>query len=246
MPQPTQHPHTPPTLPPLLTLASSTPLTLPSTPPNLSTPTSPPTTPTLASPPTTPTLASLPTTPTLASPPTTPTPTSPTVGEQQDTPMTTLAEVGIDLLMVMETRIPDLFDPEITEILKKPYLERVRFANLEMVHKILQAPPLEEDKCPLVTLERRLLHLRRVLGLLLLVLPQSLHELTEALWNDDLQNNFFRQESEKNILDVSSCRECYIKDPLGVCRQVFYCKFGADVSRRTMPSSPDILSILNG
>lgn len=76
------------------------------------------------------------------------------------------------------------------------YRARLQFANHEMVDKLLQqeslTPSYLPGECPMRYYERRNNLLKRLVGLLLLALPQSLQELEEAAWDDDLENNFFR------------------------------------------------------
>nr|XP_053632132.1 uncharacterized protein LOC128688350 [Cherax quadricarinatus] len=155
--------------------------------------------------------------------------------------MTTLAELDSDLTVILETWLPSVMDQDIMKMLNQSYLDRMKFANKEMVNNILQMQPVQGGGCPLVRHQRRLQFIKRVLGVLLLVLPQSFHQLIDAISDEELQNNFFRQDTEKNILDVTGCRECYTRDAKGVCRELFFCKRGEDVSSRA-----SLLELLNG
>lgn len=150
---------------------------------------------------------------------------------------------------LMEVYLPHTLDEEMKTHLRKPYLERLRFVNHEMVDKVLQTPleepPHQEGQlCPLTTHQLRLSNLRRKVSLLLLSLPQSVMEIQEVIHDVELDNYFFRTEG-KNILDVTECRQCYAKDALGKCRELFFCKSGRTVSNMDRVSLEDLLRQFN-
>ncbi|XP_027219619.2 mucin-3A isoform X2 [Penaeus vannamei] len=158
-----------------------------------------------------------------------------------------LQEMEKELSDLLREQIALLLTDDIAETLYMSYRARLQFANHEMVDKLLQqeslTPSYLPGECPMRYYERRNNLLKRLVGLLLLALPQSLQELEEAAWDDDLENNFFRP-GEKNILDVPECRECYTKDSLGNCREIFFCKAGSSADVRTGLSPEDLKRLL--
>ncbi|KAG7177026.1 hypothetical protein Hamer_G000245 [Homarus americanus] len=100
------------------------------------------------------------------------------------------------------------------------YLLRTRVAQRKLGATLQEPlpPPLNTTRqttittCPLLHLQQLLEHLSKTLGFMLSMLPQSLEELEEAMWNDPIQYNFFREDG-RVILDVNNCVECYAKDP---------------------------------
>ncbi|XP_042223867.1 uncharacterized protein LOC121867808 [Homarus americanus] len=153
---------------------------------------------------------------------------------------------------MMKTKLPQLMNPEITELLKKPYLLRTRVAQRKLGATLQEPlpPPLNTTRqttittCPLLHLQQLLEHLSKTLGFMLSMLPQSLEELEEAMWNDPIQYNFFREDG-RVILDVNNCVECYAKDPTGKCRELFFCK-GGETVYRSMFAQADRIRRMNG
>ncbi|XP_042866308.1 uncharacterized protein LOC122249473 [Penaeus japonicus] len=158
-----------------------------------------------------------------------------------------LQELEKELNDLLRVQIPALLTDDIAEALNMSYRARLQFANHEMVDKVLQQDSFSTSRipgeCPLHYYKRRVNLLKRVMGILLLALPHSLQELEEAAWDEDLENNFFRP-GEKNILDVQECRTCYMKDTLGRCREVFFCKSGSSADIRTGLTPEDLRRIL--
>ncbi|XP_047492318.1 uncharacterized protein LOC125041415 [Penaeus chinensis] len=158
-----------------------------------------------------------------------------------------LQEMEKELNDLLRVQIPVLLTDDIAEALNTSYRARLRFANHEMVDRLLQQESLASSslpgECPMRYYERRINLLKRVVGLLLLALPQSLQELEEAAWDEDLENNFFRP-GEKNILDVPDCRKCYMKDALGRCREIMFCKAGSFADVRLGLSTADMERLL--
>ncbi|XP_068227284.1 mucin-3A-like [Palaemon carinicauda] len=134
-----------------------------------------------------------------------------------------------ELNSVLASRLPLALDPDLLYLWRAPYLQRLRHSNHEMVDIILQSEvrtPPESSECPNDYQKVVLLNLQRMLGLLLLTLPQSLKEVEEIIWNPDLENYLFRPQG-KAILDVTTCKgSCYTMDSQGLCREIFFCKDG--------------------
>ncbi|XP_066942211.1 mucin-17-like [Macrobrachium rosenbergii] len=135
-----------------------------------------------------------------------------------------------ELDSALASRLPLALDPDLLYLWRAPYLQRLKHTNHEMVDVILQSDvrtPPGSAECPLEYQKVVLLNLQRMLGLLLLSLPQSLKEVEEIIWDPDLENYLFRPQG-KVILDVTTCKgSCYTMDSLGICREIFYCKDGA-------------------
>ncbi|XP_064085067.1 mucin-5AC-like [Macrobrachium nipponense] len=135
-----------------------------------------------------------------------------------------------EMYTVLASRLPLALDPDLLYLWRAPYLQRLKHTNHEMVDVILQSDvrtPPGSAECPLAYQKVVLLNLQRMLGLLLLSLPQSLKEVEEVLWDPDLENYLFRPQG-KAILDVNTCKgSCYTMDSLGICREIFFCKDGA-------------------
>lgn len=139
-----------------------------------------------------------------------------------------------ELHFVLASRLPLALDEDLLDLWRAPYLQRLKYVNHEMVDNILQADiktTPKKSECPMEYHEQLRFSLQRILGLLLISLPQSLKEVDEAMWDPELDVYFFRPQ-EKNILDVKTCRDCYTKDPRGVCREIFFCKNGAKPGAR--------------
>ncbi|XP_045102211.1 rho family-interacting cell polarization regulator 1-like [Portunus trituberculatus] len=189
---------------------------------------------------------------TSTSPPPSPTLPLPTIppAASATTPMSlhTLQQLGERMRQLVAKRLPLAITAGWAKEFQRPYLERIRAVNHEIVDKVLQVNYEEHDEnsttfdtnstntnaCYLP--EKRLaplFHQQTLLLLLLKTLPQSLEEVEEATWNPEITDYIFRPE-KRAVFDVYSCRQCYAFDASGVCREVFFCKNGEDMfsSRR--------------
>ncbi|KAK7083980.1 hypothetical protein SK128_024954 [Halocaridina rubra] len=147
---------------------------------------------------------------------------------------------------VLASRLPLGIDADLLDLWNAPYLQRLQHVNHEMVDEILQTDirqPPGNTECPMAYNELIHMNLRRMLGLLLITLPQSLKEIEDAIWDPDLETYFFRPQ-EKNLFDIKSCRECYTRDSMGVCREIFFCKNGAAPGAKPRLTQEQILLML--
>lgn len=156
--------------------------------------------------------------------------------------MLSLLQAGEKLKRLLGKQIPLVISSLWAKEFQRPFLERIRAVNHEIVDKVSQAEydeykptALHVNSSTCYLPEKRISHLysRQTLLLLLLqALPQSLEEIEEAARNPEITDYIFRPE-KKAVFDVRGCRECYARDALGVCREIFFCKNGEDVFSRT-------------
>ncbi|KAG0730593.1 Retrovirus-related Pol polyprotein from type-2 retrotransposable element R2DM [Chionoecetes opilio] len=168
--------------------------------------------------------------------PSIPPPPSPT-----PTLMLTLQEIEERMNRLLKKQIPGLAQSSgWTTEFQKPYSQRIKAVNHELVDKILQTDyedipaALHENTSACHLPESRLsllLHKQTLLFLLLQALPQSLKEVEDAAHDPEITDYIFRPE-KKAVFDVHTCRQCYALDANGVCREVFFCKNGQDVFSR--------------
>lgn len=176
--------------------------------------------------------------------PTLPLPTDPPAASAT-TPMSlnTLQQMGERMKQLVAKRLPLAITAGWAKDFQRPYLERIRAVNHEIVDKVLQADyetsttsntnTTNTDACHL--LEKRLaplFHQQTLLLLLLQALPQSLEEVEEAIWIPEITDYIFRPE-RRAVFDVYSCQQCYALDATGVCREVFFCKDGENMFSTT-------------
>lgn len=157
------------------------------------------------------------------------------------TPMSlhTLQQLGERMRQLVAKRLPLAITAGWAKEFQRPYLERIRAVNHEIVDKVLQTDYEEYDDNSTVSNtnttachlpEKRLaplFHQQTLLLLLLQTIPQSLEEVEEAIWNPEITDYIFRPE-KRAVFDVYGCRQCYALDANGVCREVFFCKEGED------------------